>query len=103
LITVIDSVKVMVRMAAGDRWHTQRDVDDPNSEAEEGAGLFGTNDNPDDDVSADEFLKPIAPERSLKFWLLPRRNEALEKGYLEGRYGGIPVLKKSNLLGNAEE
>lgn len=33
----------------------------------------------------------------------PRRNEALEKGYLEGRYGGIPVLKKSNLLKNAEE
>jgi uncharacterized protein len=33
----------------------------------------------------------------------PRRNEALEKGYLEGRYGGIPVLKKSNLVGNVEE
>jgi uncharacterized protein len=32
-----------------------------------------------------------------------RRNEALEKGYLEGRYGGIPVLKKSNLVGNVEE
>jgi AAA15 family ATPase/GTPase len=24
----------------------------------------------------------------------PRKNEALEKGYLEGRYGAIPVLKK---------
>jgi AAA15 family ATPase/GTPase len=33
----------------------------------------------------------------------PRRNEALEKAYLEGRYGGIPILKKSNLLGNAEK
>jgi AAA15 family ATPase/GTPase len=31
----------------------------------------------------------------------PRKNEALEKGYLEGRYGGIPVLKESNLVRNA--
>jgi uncharacterized protein len=31
----------------------------------------------------------------------PRKNEALEKGYLEGRYGGIPVLKEASLVRNA--
>lgn len=33
----------------------------------------------------------------------PRKNEALEKGYLEGRYGSIPVLKKENSPRSATE
>jgi hypothetical protein len=39
---------------AGAHWHTQRDVTDPNSEADEGIDSVGTNGSPDDDDDVNE-------------------------------------------------
>lgn len=46
------------------------------------------------------FVEKHPDQSSLLYPLLdfsPRKNEALERGYLQGRYGGLPLLREADL------
>jgi len=48
------------------------------------------------------FTEKNADQASVLFPLTefaPRKNEAFERGYLSGRYGAVPILKKSEGVG----